>query len=222
MSDPPPARSAAHDGIALGEARANAPPGADVSMHERLRRATAAHHRALDHGLRYVLGEELSLERYGRLLAALYGFYVPLEAALSPLQTGAAALTVPLERRTALIERDLRALGTEPALVPLCNRPPRLASFDHLAGAFYVVEGACLGGQVIAQAVTRQLGLRREHGAAFFSGDGARTAGRWKAVLAWLEARERATRAAPQITEGACRTFHALARWLSARGVLDA
>jgi heme oxygenase len=190
---------------------AGALPRARISMHERLRRATAAQHGALDQGLRYVLGGELSLERYTRLLAALYGFYTPLEASL-------AALPVPLIRRAALLERDLRALRRNPARVPICSEPPQLSSVDQLAGAFYVVEGACLGGQVIARAVRRQLGLRPEHGAAFFGGDGARTAARWKAVLAWLESRNGAGR---EVAEGACRTFGALSRWLSARGVLD-
>jgi heme oxygenase len=180
-------------------------------MHELLRRATAGQHRSLDHGLRYVLGPDLSLERYARLLEALYGFYVPLEASL-------AALPVPLIRRAALLERDLHALRRNPARVPICSEPPQLSSVDHLAGALYVVEGACLGGQVIARAVRRQLGLRPEHGAAFFSGDGARTAARWKAVLAWLGAREGAGQ---EVSEGACRTFAALSRWLSAREVLD-
>ena len=182
-----------------------------MSLHERLRGATAAQHRALDQGLRYVLGEGLSLERYGRLLEALYGFYVPLEASLT-------RLPVPPIRRTGLLERDLRALCRDPARAPICSEPPQLPGVDHLAGAFYVVEGACLGGQVIARAVARHLGVRREHGAAFFSGEGARTASRWKAVLAWLEAREGAGH---EITDGACRTFSALSRWLSARNVLD-
>jgi heme oxygenase len=188
-------------------------------MHELLRRATASHHSALDHGLRYVVGGELSLPRYARLLAAFYGFYVPLEAALARLQNGAPDLPVPLVRRTPLLERDLRQLGTEPACVPICDQPPRLANPDQLAGAFYVTEGACLGGQVIARAVRRQLGVRPEHGAAFFSGDGARTTERWKAVLAWLEARDRG--AAHEIAEGAVRSFSALSRWLSRQGVLD-
>jgi heme oxygenase len=187
-------------------------------VRERLRDATAAQHRRLDQGLGYVLGPQLSLERYGRLLAALYGFYVPLEASLSELQDGAEALGVPLDRRTPLLERDLRTLGADPACVPICDRPPLLANVDQRAGALYVVEGACLGGQVIAKAVTRRLGVRAEHGAAFFSGDGARTAARWKAVLAWLEAREGA---AHEMVEGACRTFGALSRWLSVQGVLD-
>jgi len=185
-------------------------------MHELLRRATSAQHRTLDHGLRYVLSPELSAARYGRLLAALYGYYIPLEDALAPLHTGTA---VALKRRAPLLERDLRELGIEPARVPLCDCPPLLANGDHLAGGFYVVEGACLGGQVIARAVRRQLGVRPAHGAAFFSGDGARTGERWKAVVAWLEARERG--AAHDIAEGALRTFSALARWLAQRGVLD-
>jgi heme oxygenase len=190
------------------------PPAAGASMHERLRRATAAHHRTLDHRLRYVLGPGLPLERYARLLAALYGFYLPLEASLS-------RLPVRLIRRSEHLEQDLCALCRDPARTPICSEPPRLSSLAHLAGAFYVVEGAGLGGQVIARAVRRHLGLGPERGAAFFSGEGARTAVRWKTVLAWLEARERSARAGDEIAEGACRTFTALSRWLSAQGVLD-
>jgi heme oxygenase (biliverdin-IX-beta and delta-forming) len=191
------------------------------SMHARLRRATEQQHRALDHGLRYVIGKELSRQRYGKLLAALYGFYVPLEARIAHLQTVHAPTDVPLaRRRSGLLEHDLRALGIPPGTVPTCATP-RLTTIDHLAGALYVVEGACLGGQVIAHAVKRHLGMGPETGTAFFSGDGAHTAARWKRVLAWLDARERAAAAGDEMIEGACRTFATLWHWLSEQEVLD-
>lgn len=191
------------------------------SIHTRLRSATAEHHRVLDHGLRYVLGKELSIERYGNLLAAFYGFYVALEVCLARLLTATPPIAVPLVPRAALLEQDLRALGLTPVEVPICIEMPRLDTVDHLAGALYVVEGACLGGQVIARAVMQRFGFGRDNGAAFFIGDGAQTAARWKRVLAWLEERERGAAAGHEIIEGACRAFESLFRWLSRQGVLD-
>lgn len=100
---------------------------------------------------------------------------------------------------------------------------PRLNTINHLAGAIYVVEGASLGAQVIARAVMQRFGLGRENGAAFFTGDGARTGARWRRVLVWLDERDRGrcVRDADEIVAGACRTFAALSTWLSAREVLD-
>lgn len=212
MSSSPLSPYGAHAAGAGGHANAE-------SIHARLRRATADQHGALDQGLRYLLSHELSLLGYTRLLEALFGFYVPLEARLRQLHTHA-RVAVPLLRRAPLLEHDLHALGTPPARVPLCAEMPRLATLDHVAGAIYVIEGACLGGQVIARAAMRRLRVGPENGAAFFVGAGAQTAARWKRVLAWLDQWERGTSAGVEIIEGACRTFEALAQWLSARGVL--
>ena len=199
------------------------PPGLtrSESIHARLRCATQAQHRALDQGLRYIVGKGLSRRRYGNVLAALYGFYLALELRLQQLQTIYAANGVPLVRRTGLLEHDLCALGISPGTLPTCTDMQQLATRDHLAGALYVVEGACLGGQVIAHAVKRHLGMGSGTGAAFFSGEGAHTAIRWKRVLAWLDAEERTRAGGDGIIEGACRTFALLSQWLSDQGVLD-
>jgi heme oxygenase len=50
-----------------------------------------------------------------------------------------------------------------------------------------VLEGACLGGQVIAPVLQRRLGVAEGSGASFFVGDGAATAARWARVVAWLD-----------------------------------
>ena len=132
-------------------------------------------------------------------------------------------VALPLIRRAALLERDLHAFGWASDAVPKCNEMPRLNTINHLAGAIYVVEGACVGGQVIARAVMQRFGIGRENGAAFFAGDGAQTGARWRRVLVWLDQRDRARCAGDddEIVAGACRTFAALSTWLSAREVLD-
>jgi heme oxygenase len=85
----------------------------------------------------------------------------------------------------------------------------------------YVIEGACLGGQVIARALVQQLGIGQTNGAAFFTGDGLHTGVRWKEVRAWLAQCDSASGARHEIVAGACCTFAALSQWLAAREVLD-
>ncbi len=191
------------------------------SIHEHLRRATADQHRRLDHGLRYILSDRLSPDRYVKLLAAFFGFYVPLENSFAHWEMTSPPLGLPIIRRSALLRRDFRAFGGTPEHMAMCADVPTFSRSGEIAGAIYVVEGACLGGQVIARAVMQQLGIGRDNGAAFFTGDGARTAGRWKQVLAWLDARDRSPSERGEMVDGACRTFGGLSQWLLAREVVD-
>lgn len=189
------------------------------SIHEQLRRATAEQHRRLDHGLRYLISEQLSRERYIELLAAFFGFYVPFEESLTEWEAMLPPPGLPSIRRSVLLRRDLLALGSTPERTPLCADVPALRRSGHVAGAIYVVEGARLGGRVIAGGVMQRLRIGRENGAAFFTGDGTLTGVRWKQVLAWLEGRDRGQR--DEMIDGARRTFAAFSQWLKAREVLD-
>ena len=56
-------------------------------------------------------------------------------------------------------------------------------------GALYVLEGARLGGKLLARRVEAELGLTAEHGASYLNGDGADTGRRWRQFLAALEER---------------------------------
>jgi heme oxygenase (biliverdin-IX-beta and delta-forming) len=191
-------------------------------MHGLLRRATADRHQRLDQGLGYVLDERLSVARYADLVAAFLGFYAPLEESLSRWQAASATLGLPIIWRAPLLQQDLRVLSRAAEPHQTCAEVPAFTTPNQVAGALYVVEGASLGGQVIARGLMRRLGIGRENGAAFFIGDGAQTAVRWKQVLAWLEERGRDPRNRGEIVATACVTFDVLASWLAARGVLDA
>jgi heme oxygenase len=191
------------------------------SLRDQLQCETAALHLRVEAQLG-LLESPLSLARYRQVLEAFYGFYAPLEIGLSRLAATGPPLGVPLRARARLIENDLVALGLstrELTELPRCTELPPLSCREHLAGCLYVLEGACLGGQVIARAVHRQLELSKESGASFFVGDADGTAARWRLVLTWLESLVREGARTAQIVATARATFLTLARWLERQGV---
>ena len=124
----------------------------ETSLRQRLKRETTAVHQHLEAQLG-LLNPGLDVHRYLRALEAFYGFYVPVEAAVRRRAAVESPLGFPLRARAELIERDLLALGQSRANItalPLCSDRPDLSSVEDLAGCLYVLEGACLGGQVLS------------------------------------------------------------------------
>jgi heme oxygenase len=186
------------------------------TLHQQLKRETAGLHQRLEAQLG-LLEPELSIHRYQRVLRTFYGFYAPVEASLVRLAAAGPPLGFPLRARCELIESDLHALGmARHKLVglPRCTDLPRLSCPEDLAGCLYVLEGACLGGQVIAQALHQQLGVDKGSGASFFVGDAEATSARWILVLTWLDGLAGAGARSEEIVASACATFLTFARWV--------
>ena len=189
-------------------------------LHQQLKRETAGLHERLDAQLG-LFEPEFSMHRYVRLLQIFYGFYVPVEARLVRLTAVDPPLGFPLRARSELIESDLLALGLsrrELAELPRCTNLPRLSCPEDLAGCLYVLEGACLGGQVIAPTLRQRLGVDKDSGASFFVGDAEATSARWILVLTWLDALVCAGARSEEVAASACATFLTLARWVEQQG----
>jgi heme oxygenase len=187
-------------------------------LHLRLREETTPQHQTLERQLD-LLDPELSLHRYRLVLESFHGFYGPVESALARLVTTTDSLGFPLRARAELLERDLLALGlsrSDIAALPRCADLPRLSRTEHLAGCLYVLEGASLGGQIIAKALRARLRLTNDHGLSFFVGDGRRTGARWRLVLDWLEDLVRRGALADEIVASASETFCSLGCWVEA------
>jgi heme oxygenase len=189
-------------------------------LRDSLKQRTAVLHRRLEVQLG-LLDPNLEISGYRRVLETFYGFYVPLEIAV----TGLAALTPPLEfslrARSALIRLDLLALGMESgeiAELPRCAEVPALSSLEDFAGCLYVLEGACLGGQMLVPLLQRRLGVTKGNGALFFAGDEERTMARWTAVVGWLEGLPHAGASTAKIIVAAQATFEAFLRWAERGG----
>lgn len=153
-----------------------------------------------------------SNESYRWLLKRFYGFYLPFEPAL---REATPELGLDMTSRTKLpsLERDLVALGIDPQTVPLCSEIPELDE-GQAVGAWYVLEGSTLGGQIISRmlAERRQIGL--DNGGAFFAGYGGENGPMWRSFGAaaneWLIRHE----ATADAVVGAKITFAAIERWM--------
>ncbi len=195
----------------------------ETSLRRRLKRETTGAHQNLEIQLG-LLDPSLGMHGYRRVLETFYSFYVPVELDVSRLAAAGPALGFSVRTRAELIERDLVALGRSPAelaALPLCRDRPELSSFEALAGSLYVLEGACLGGQVLIPLLHRRLGIAKDSGAAFFAGDEERTLPRWAVIVAWLDGLPRTGASTAKIISAAKATFDSFARWAAvARGGL--
>lgn len=141
----------------------------------RLKQATVQQHHEVEASMP-VMQPHLRLETYRQLLGQLYTVIEPLEAQLS-------ALPIPdqfdlaARRKADLLRRDLGALGVTSLPAPL---PLHLANVPEACGAMYVLEGATLGGQVIARHLQACLGLTAGDGSAYFTGYGPATGQMWR------------------------------------------
>jgi heme oxygenase len=203
----------------FGSNRAGRRDGASL-LHQQLKRETAGLHKRLEAQLG-LFEADFTIHRYVHVLQVFYGFYAPVEASLARLAAASPGLGFPLRARAKLIEGDLLALGLsrhDLVELPRCTRLPRLSCLEDLAGCLYVLEGASLGGQVIAPTLSQRLGVAKDSGASFFVGDSEATSARWILVLNWLDGLVRAGARSEEITASACATFLTLARWVEQQG----
>ena len=156
--------------------------------HEDLRRATAAAHAALDATL-LGAGCFSSVERYRRYLGAVAPLYAALEATLDAADAARLLPDWPRRRKLGLIDAELRAMGAafDPLDQPAAVTAIGACDTGDIFGALYVLEGATLGGALLARAM-RRLGVLAPGAACLLDPYGAERGAMWRGFLARLEA----------------------------------
>lgn len=150
------------------------------------------------------------LAEYRSLLAAFYGLYAPLEDRLCQADWSSLSLT-PI-CRTGRLKVDLQALDVTVSSLPTIQDLPPISSPSQLVGTLYVIEGAALGGRIIARTVWERLQIDATNGGSFFAGDAEQTGVRWKA---FGKAAELAHVEISVAVEWAQLTFAAFETWLA-------
>lgn len=187
-----------------------------------LRHATADIHATTEQLplMREVLAPTASLEDYARYLTALYQVYLTIEPLLYAVCGRVTLTQLAIRPKLPALQQDLLALGRRGALLPPTGWSSRMRELvtdeAQALGGLYVLEGATLGGRVIARQLKRQWSsLTTPLPVAFleFRGDSAIAAG-WQqfgtglAAAAHRAAQPNQTAAA--VVTGAQRVFQAL------------
>jgi heme oxygenase len=155
-----------------------------------------------------------SKDHYRRLLIRFYGFHSAWEDAAMAKAPDPGFFRS--RCKTALLVKDLQALGLQPADIrrlPPCRPLMPLRAPEAVLGSMYVVEGSTLGGAIIARDVERLLGLNAETGCAYFRSYGRDIGPMWKTFGAMLLAAS-SPKADDLIVESAGRTFDVMHDWL--------
>ena len=195
-----------------------ADPAVQALWH-RFKTGTAAQHRRVEQCFP-ILAPGLTLTQYRSWLARLHGFYVPLE---QRLERFAAPMDIewPARIKGPRLRADLLYLGLSPAAidgVPLCTDLPEVQDPAAAFGAAYVLEGATLGGRLIAGRLRARLGVEAARGAAFFSAYGEEVDARWLAFRLRLAAAVAAPEDERRALAAARETFETLGDWLAGAG----
>ena len=161
------------------------------ALHERLREATRAPHRLLDHHplLAPLVRAEVAPAQYGAALAALHGVHAPLEAAITAfLERHPGLMDYAPRRKLPALQADLSALGWPPDRTPVAAdlRDLVLSSLPQLVGILYTLEGSTLGARVMSNHLRTQV-ASRNFPQRFLSVYGDSTDARWAEFLAWAE-----------------------------------
>lgn len=185
-------------------------------FHARLQHETRPFHSRLDSRLR-LLDPDLTVDEYRALLRQFYGFYKPLEAVMGQVASGSWASEAARRRKLQWLVQDLLALGDSEGTIaglPLCMKLPPLMTQARLIGSLYVVEGATLGGQMVARFLRRSLGDEARRCCRFFVSYGEQVRPMWAAFLEALALVADGPERERDIIESACDTFQCFERWL--------
>jgi heme oxygenase len=184
------------------------------TIQQQLRHETQVCHARI-HGMVPLLDPRVTPQELRGVLRCFYGFYAPLESRMYAAAQGPLEGEVRARRKTPWLVHDLVAMGDTQdriAELPWCTDLPPMASPGQLLGVLYVLEGATLGGQVIAEALRRHIG--KEVSCRFFTSYGDQVPAMWGSfldVLTKLTTGEEAERCAVASAQA---TFESLERWL--------
>ncbi|CAK0781142.1 heme oxygenase (biliverdin-IX-beta and delta-forming) [Gammaproteobacteria bacterium] len=132
------------------------------------------------------------IDAYRLLLAAYFHLYQAIETRIEEfLAREASDFDYGRRRKLPWLGADLRFLGVMPFDLPFAPQQPiaipEVMNCGQLVGLLYTIEGATLGGQVIAKHLASTLALTAGHGACFFNGYGVHTGDFWRQFEAFVE-----------------------------------
>lgn len=190
--------------------------GEDLRMLARLNLETRAHHADADGDVdAYLFRPRVQVADYRAFLSRVYGFIVPLEAALMNAPSLEEALDVRHRIKSALLVHDLLALGMT---VDEVNALPQAAAptFRGPAAALgwmYVLERPLLSAAVIRGHLSTFLPTEMALASAYFLCYSGQVGAQWRELGEAMDRVAYAQAVADRMVAGAHDAFRALSRW---------
>lgn len=158
------------------------------SIAETLKSRTSLSHACAERSLLEKLEAIRSNADYVAILKMFYGFFFPLQQSIACHITTKHLNDIKERRQASLIIHDLQSLGSPVQNIPLCTHLPEIENATQAFGALYVMEGATLGGRIIARMLLHNSYLKlSEENLSFFNGYREATAMKWKAFQQALD-----------------------------------
>ncbi len=185
-----------------------------LNLRTLLRDATHPHHVQLNRHLLLagLIQPNYPLNHYHTLLGTYYQLYALLEERINVFLKGHPEVFAYDERcKLPWLINDLAFFQIDPLTLPPLS--PSAAVFlsietiGQLVGVLYVVEGSTLGGQMISQLLTKNLGFTRDTGSCFFTGYGENTMPFWQRFIAFSDTLTGDNRQCQAAVDAACQTF---------------
>lgn len=176
----------------------------------RVKEATRASHEAAEAIMNPLIAAATTPDAYGVLLKKLYGFYRPMEQLLVPFASQL-QLDYNLEK-SHLILQDLQTLGVANDAA-ICTKLPEINNWLDALGALYVLEGASLGGRIIARMLTAN-GQLPPNAFSFFDGRGKETGPHWTRFTQLMNQQAVTEEEIEQVCAAATATFDLHAEWM--------
>ena len=193
-------------------------PALSSSILARLRLETRREHSAVERAVD-LMGSTLTRAAYTQRLVQFYGFYGPLEAALHAQFAALHLQTLaPRLNKTTLLRQDLHYLGVSTDALALCGDLPSADNEAEILGCLYVMEGATLGGRMIAQHIQATFNITPTTGGSFFDGYGDGTGKMWQAMRQLLLSCATDTETEDAMVVSAIATFAGLRGWCDRAG----
>lgn len=149
-----------------------------MDVHQRLKDKTKAYHQQIERAslINQLMSDSINIANYQLLLKKFHAYIQPCEKAICASSWSS---LLDAREKTSRLTNDLLDLGT--STKRKCQALPPLNSKEDILGYLYVLEGATLGGQIIAKRLHDRLGLTAQHGARYFNAYGPDTMKMWLA-----------------------------------------
>lgn len=185
----------------------------------KIREKTMGYHDDFTSWANNILNGTISEEEYKYVLKTFYGFYYPLEQKITCLEEWQSMdFNIENRKKAPLLIKDMKTLNisdSEINEIEMCDQLPEIRNLAQALGCMYVVEGATLGGQIVAKKLNDIFKFDSNKGAAFFNSYGEELRPMWKSFGDLINNYSSENKIEDPIINAAHETYFKFNNWLA-------